>query len=151
VYPLQVEPLCEATKSAYEQGVCGAKCGTGCPTEFLPQQNRRVAGDPPFQGSNPPILAKDKHVIVIGGGDTGSDCVGTSIRQEARSVTQLEILPQPPEGYNPETPWPFWPKIMRTSSSQEEGCERRWSTHTKAMTGLDGHVAQVHCAVKGAF
>jgi len=61
------------------------------------------------------ISAKDKHVIVIGGGDTGSDCVGTAIRQEAASVTQLEILPQPPEGYNPETPWPFWPKIMRLS------------------------------------
>ncbi len=116
--------------------------------DFLPQQNRRVAGDPLSHGKKPPISAKDKHVIVIGGGDTGSDCVGTSIRQEARSVTQLEILPQPPEGYNPETPWPFWPKIMRTSSSQEEGCERRWSTHTKALTGLDGHVAQVHtCAV----
>ena len=116
--------------------------------EYLPQQNRRVAGDPPFHGSRPAILAKDKHVIVIGGGDTGSDCVGTAIRQEARSVTQLEILPQPPEAYNAETPWPFWPKIMRTSSSQEEGCERRWSTHTKALTGQDGHVAQVHtCAV----
>ena len=73
--------------------------------------------------------------IVVGGGDTGSDCVGTAIRQGARSVTQLEILPRPPDGYNPETPWPFWPKIMRTSSSQEEGCQRRWSTLTKALTG----------------
>ena len=74
-------------------------------------------------------------MIVVGGGDTGSDCVGTSIRQQAVSVTQLEILPRPPDGYNPETPWPFWPKIMRTSSSQEEGCQRRWSTLTKALDG----------------
>ena len=69
-----------------------------------------------LDGGRPAIHAKDKHVIVIGGGDTGSDCVGTAIRQGALSVTQLEILPQPPEGTNPETPWPFWPKIMRTSS-----------------------------------
>ena len=81
---------------------------------------------------------------MIGGGDTGSDCVGTAIRQEALSVTQLEILPQPPEGHNPETPWPFWPKIMRTSSSQEEGCQRRWSTLTKALTGTDGRVTHLH-------
>ena len=70
----------------------------------------------------PSLTAKGKHVIVVGGGDTGSDCVGTSIRQGAISVTQLEILPKPPEGSNDETPWPQWPQIMRTSSSQEEGC-----------------------------
>jgi glutamate synthase (NADPH/NADH) small chain len=114
--------------------------------DYLPQQNRRVAGDS-FGENREEIHAKDKHVIVIGGGDTGSDCVGTAIRQEAASVTQLEILPQPPEGYNPETPWPFWPKIMRTSSSQEEGCERRWSTLTKAITGTDGHVTHLHACV----
>ena len=108
--------------------------------DFLPQQNRRVAGDPPLPGGPPAIHARDKHVIVIGGGDTGSDCVGTSIRQEALSVTQLEILPRPPDGDNPESPWPLWPKIMRTSSSQEEGCARRWSTLTKALTGMDGRV-----------
>ncbi len=84
---------------------------------------------------------------MIGGGDTGSDCVGTAIRQEAISVTQLEILPQPPEGRNPDTPWPFWPKIMRTSSSQEEGCRRHWSTLTKALSGADGHVTQLHARV----
>ena len=89
------------------------------------------------------IDARDKHVVVIGGGDTGSDCVGTAIRQRAASVTQLEILPRPPEGYNAESPWPFWPKIMRTSSSQEEGCERRWSTLTKALVGVDGRVARL--------
>ena len=95
--------------------------------DFLSQQNRRVAGDDQAAGKGPVLTAKGKHVIVVGGGDTGSDCVGTSIRQGAISVTQLEILPKPPEGSNDETPWPHWPKIMRTSSSQEEGCERRWS------------------------
>ena len=100
-----------------------------------------AAAEPPHRRAadarrrQPSIHAADKHVIVVGGGDTGSDCVGTAIRQEALSVTQLEILPRPPEGYNPETPWPFWPKIMRTSSSQEEGCQRRWSTLTKALSG----------------
>ncbi len=79
-----------------------------------------------------------------GGGDTGSDCVGTSIRQGAISVTQLEILPKPPEATaNDETPWPQWPKIMRTSSSQEEGCERRWSVLTKELRGDDGHVREL--------
>ncbi len=118
--------------------------------DFLRQQNRRVGeglgiGDwglePPPSSPQSPIpnpqsliSAADKNVVVIGGGDTGSDCVGTSIRQGARSVTQLEILPKPPDGRNPETPWPFWPKIMRTSSSHEEGCERRWSVLTKALT-----------------
>ncbi len=112
--------------------------------EFLPQQNHRVAGDPPTGGGASAIDAKDKHVVVIGGGDTGSDCVGTAIRQGALSVTQLEILPRPPESRAPETPWPFWPKMMRTSSSQEEGCERRWSTLTKALTGTGGRVTHLH-------
>ena len=101
--------------------------------DFLTQQNRRVAGDPvPEQGPGL-IHARDKHVIVIGGGDTGSDCVGTSIRQGARSVSQFEILPRPPEKFNPETPWPIWPRILRTSSSQEEGCTRRWAVGTKQL------------------
>jgi glutamate synthase (NADPH/NADH) small chain len=112
--------------------------------DFLPQQNRRVAGDTTLNGSRPILTAKRKNVIVVGGGDTGSDCVGTSIRQGAYSVTQLEILPRPPEDTNPETPWPFWPKIMRTSSSQEEGCQRYWSAMTKAITGKDGHVTHLH-------
>jgi len=119
--------------------------------DYLPQQNRRIAGQPLADPTRPEIHAADKHVVVIGGGDTGSDCVGTAIRQEARSVTQLEILPQPPEGQNPETPWPFWPKIMRTSSSQEEGCQRRWSTLTKTLTGADGRVTHLHaCTVDWA-
>ncbi|MGW8258167.1 MAG: glutamate synthase subunit beta, partial [Thermoguttaceae bacterium] len=111
---------------------------------YLPLQNHRLAGDESSDNAEPSIDAKDKHVIVIGGGDTGSDCVGTAIRQGALSVTQLEILPRPPEGKNPETPWPFWPKIMRTSSSQEEGCERRWSALSKCLNGANGHVTQLH-------
>jgi glutamate synthase (NADPH) small chain len=137
--------------------------------DYLAQQNRRVSGDSAgadipsgVGGAGIPVChvagssqgrqclphwntieARDKHVVVIGGGDTGSDCVGTAIRQRAASVTQLEILPRPPDGYNPETPWPFWPKIMRTSSSQEEGCNRRWSVLTKALQGVDGRVARL--------
>jgi len=112
--------------------------------DFLTQQNRRVAGDPLPTTGPQAIHAKGKHVVVIGGGDTGSDCVGTSIRQGALSVHQFEILPKPPEGKNPETPWPFWPKIMRTSSSHEEGCERRWSVQTKALSaGMGLSVAEL--------
>ncbi len=111
---------------------------------FLAQQNHRVAGDRVLSHGDGVIHARDKHVVVIGGGDTGSDCVGTSIRQGARSVTQLEILPKPPGGSNPETPWPTWPRIMRTSSSQEEGCERRWSVLTKELVpGPSGRVAEL--------
>lgn len=112
--------------------------------DFLPQQNRRVAGDSIASLAQPEILATDKHVVVIGGGDTGSDCVGTSTRQGARSVTQLEILPKPPEAKNPQTPWPMWPVIMRTSSSHEEGCRRRWGVLTKALSGSDGTVTELH-------
>jgi glutamate synthase (NADPH) small chain len=137
--------LCMGAGQPRELRVPGSELsGIHFAMEYLPQQNRRVAGDPTLGGDRPAILARDKHVVVIGGGDTGSDCVGTAIRQEARSVTQLEILPQPPEGRNPETPWPFWPKIMRTSSSHEEGCERRWSTLTKAFSGTNGRVTQWH-------
>jgi len=112
--------------------------------DFLPQQNARVAGDPTPTFGDLAMHAKDKHVVVIGGGDTGSDCVGTSIRQGASSVTQLEILPKPPEGSNPTTPWPDWPVIMRTSSSQAEGCQRRWSVLTKELSGSNGQVTELH-------
>jgi glutamate synthase (NADPH/NADH) small chain len=108
--------------------------------DFLTQQNRRVAGDPMSSCGPQAIDATDRHVIVIGGGDTGSDCVGTSIRQGARSVSQFEILPRPPETFNPETPWPIWPRILRTSSSQEEGCSRRWSVLTKELQTTGGTV-----------
>jgi glutamate synthase (NADPH/NADH) small chain len=112
--------------------------------DFLSQQNRRVAGDAKPQAGDLAIHAKDKHVVVIGGGDTGSDCVGTSIRQGARCVTQLEILPKPPEDSNPDTPWPNWPGILRTSTSHEEGCRRRWNALTTELTGSGGRVSGLH-------
>jgi len=101
--------------------------------DFLPQQNRVVAGD----GVARQITATGKHVVVIGGGDTGSDCVGTSNRQGAASVTQYELMPQPPEHENKALTWPYWPSKLRTSSSHEEGCERDWAITTKAFKGDD--------------
>ena len=111
--------------------------------DFLPQQNRRVSGE--AQAEEEPILAGGKHVVVIGGGDTGSDCIGTSARQGARSITQIEILPRPPERENKALTWPNWPLKLRTSSSQEEGCEREWSVLTKRAIGEDGHVTALKC------
>jgi len=111
--------------------------------EFLPQQNRRVSREP--VQSNEPILAAAKHVVVIGGGDTGSDCIGTSIRQGALSVTQLEIMPIPPEKENKLLTWPNWPLKLRTSSSQEEGAKREFSVLTKAIHGEDGVVKKIVC------
>lgn len=109
---------------------------------FLEQQNRRVAGETiPADIS---LTAKGKHVVVIGGGDTGSDCVGTSIRQGAASVTQFELMPQPPESENKPLTWPNWPMKLRTSSSQEEGCKRDWSVATKSFSGVDGNVKTLH-------
>jgi len=104
--------------------------------DFLPLQNKRVAGDQEV-GT---LTAKDKDVIVIGGGDTGSDCVGTSNRQGAKSVTQFELLPQPPEQENKPLTWPYWPLKLRTSSSHEEGCDRDWAVTTKAFRGENGKV-----------
>ncbi len=107
--------------------------------EFLPQQNKVVAGDAlPSQ-----ILATGKHVVVIGGGDTGSDCVGTSNRHGAKSVTQFELLPQPPETENRPMVWPNWPVKLRTSSSHEEGCARDWAVATKRFEGRDGRVEKL--------
>ena len=111
--------------------------------DFLPQQNRRVGNEPP--GDAPPIRATGKHVVVIGGGDTGSDCIGTSIRQGALSVTQLEIMPLPPERENKLLTWPDWPLKLRTSSSQEEGAERDFSVMTRSFSGQHGHVHKLHC------
>jgi len=105
---------------------------------FLTQQNRRLAGED--VSALPPILATDKHVVVIGGGDTGSDCVGTAIRQGAASVTQLEIMPKPPQKEDTPLVWPDWPLKLRTSTSHEEGCERDWAVNTKAILGSKGHV-----------
>jgi glutamate synthase (NADPH) small chain len=114
--------------------------------DFLTQQNKRVAGDAEAvaapQGT---LTAKGKHVIVIGGGDTGSDCIGTSNRQGAASITQLEIMPRPPEHENKALTWPDWPLKLRTSSSQEEGCERDWSVLTKRAHGSDGKIEALEC------
>jgi len=108
--------------------------------DFLTQQNRLISCE---AVSDPPISANGKHVIVIGGGDTGSDCVGTSRRQNAASVHQLEILPQPPETRPDDTPWPMWPRTMRTSSSHEEGCERMWNVLTKEFNGDKNGVKEI--------
>ena len=111
--------------------------------EFLPQQNRRVSDEP--LGNVLPILADGKHVVVIGGGDTGSDCIGTSNRQGAASVTQIEILQRPPDKENKALTWPDWPMKMRTSSSQEEGVERDFAVMTQRFEGKDGKVTALHC------
>lgn len=111
--------------------------------EFLPQQNRRVSKETPLD--NQPILAAGKHVVVIGGGDTGSDCIGTSLRQGALSVTQLEIMPRPPEKENKQLVWPDWPLKFRTSSSQQEGADRDFSVVTQKFTGENGVVKTLHC------
>ncbi len=109
--------------------------------EFLTQQNRRVAGKS-VPGSE--ITAKDKTVVILGGGDTGSDCHGTSLRQGAKHVWSIELLPKPPEGFNEKTPWPNWPLILRTSSSHEEGGERDWSILTKSFSGENGKVTRIN-------
>ena len=111
--------------------------------EFLPQQNRRVSGEAASDAE--PILANGKHVVVIGGGDTGSDCIGTSIRQGAVSVTNFEILPAPPLRENKALTWPNWPLKLRTSSSHDEGAERDFAVMTTRFSGANGHVKKLHC------
>ena len=108
--------------------------------EFLPQQNKVVAGD---RVANQ-ITAAGKRVVILGGGDTGSDCLGTSNRQGALSVHQFELLPQPPDARTPDMPWPYWPMILRTSSSHEERAIRDWSINTKHFSGENGLVKQLH-------
>ncbi len=107
--------------------------------DFLPQQNKVVAGDKLTEQ----IMATGKHVIVIGGGDTGSDCVGTSNRHGAASITQFELMPMPPEHENKPLVWPYWPTKLRTSSSHEEGCSRDWSVATKRFVGSNGKVEKL--------
>ncbi len=114
--------------------------------DFLGQQNRRVAGDDEtIAAPTGTLSAKGKHIVVIGGGDTGSDCIGTSNRQGAVAVTQLEVMPQPPARENKAMTWPDWPLKMRTSSSQEEGCERDFSVLTKRVIGSNGKVEAIEC------
>jgi glutamate synthase (NADPH/NADH) small chain len=109
--------------------------------ELLSQQNKVVTGE----SVEELISAKDKNVVVIGGGDTGSDCVGTSNRHGAASISQFEILPKPPESRPASQPWPLWPQIMRTSSSQEEGCDRKWCVGTKEIIGDGEKVTALKC------
>ena len=123
--------------------------------DFLTQQNKRVAGDPEERAApNGTLSAKGKHVVVIGGGDTGSDCIGTSNRHGAASIAQLEIMPKPPLHENKALTWPDWPLKLRTSSSHEEGSERDWSVLTKRALGENGKIRAIECVrvewVKGA-
>lgn len=112
--------------------------------DYLTQSNRRNAGKN-IDGEH--IIATGKHVVVIGGGDTGSDCVGTANRQSAASVTQIELLPQPSECRTDAMPWPYYPMILRTSSSHEEGCERKWNILTQEFLGENGHMKGLRCEV----
>jgi glutamate synthase (NADPH/NADH) small chain len=115
--------------------------------DFLVQQNKRIAGDDEARAApDGTLTAHGKHVIVIGGGDTGSDCVGTSNRQGAASVTQLEVMPQPPDKENKALVWPDWPLKMRTSSSHEEGVERDFAVLTKRAVGKNGKIEVLECA-----
>jgi glutamate synthase (NADPH/NADH) small chain len=111
--------------------------------EYLTSQNKLCSREPVDESNI--ITAKNKVVVVIGGGDTGSDCVGTARRQGAKQIYQLEILPKPPNTRPPDTPWPMWPRVMRTSSSHEEGCERMWSVITKRFSGVEIRVSQLDC------
>ena len=131
--------LCTGTPQARDLAVPGRElAGIHFALEMLAQQNRVLAGQTFTEDER--ITARDKHVLVIGGGDTGSDCIGTANRQGAKSVTQIEIMPQPPVGHNPATPWPQYPRVLKTSSSHEEGCTRRWSLSTIRFIGEEGHV-----------
>ena len=126
--------ICTGTPQARDLSIPGRELkGIYLAMEMLSQQNRILAGQT-FSKENR-ISAKGKKVLVIGGGDTGSDCIGTSIRQGAASVTQIEIMPEPPVGENPATPWPQWPVVLKTSSSHEEGCVRKWCLNTLRFIG----------------
>ncbi len=134
--------ICTGTPQARDLSIPGRELkGIYFALDMLAQQNHILDGEtfPKDQLVN----AKGKRVLVIGGGDTGSDCIGTSIRQGATSVTQIEIMPQPPVGHNPATPWPQWPVVLKTTSSHEEGCTRRWSLASNLFIGKNGKVCGV--------
>ena len=134
--------ICTGTPQARDLNIPGRNLkGIYFAMQMLAQQNRILAGQTFSKEER--INAKGKHVLVIGGGDTGSDCIGTSNRQGAASVTQIEIMPKPPVGYNPATPWPQWPIVLKTSSSHEEGCVRRWSLASNKFIGKNGQVCGV--------
>ncbi|MBP5323603.1 MAG: glutamate synthase subunit beta [Bacteroidaceae bacterium] len=134
--------LATGTPTARDLSVPGRELkGVHLALELLSQQNRVLAGTEYSTADR--ITAKGKNVLVIGGGDTGSDCIGTAHRQGCKSVTQIEIMPKPPVGHNPSTPWPNWPVILKTTSSHEEGCTRRWNINTLEFLGTDGRVTGV--------
>ncbi len=134
--------LATGTPTARDLNIPGRELkGVHLALELLSQQNRVLAGME-FTGEER-ITAKGKDVLVIGGGDTGSDCIGTAHRQGCKSVTQIEIMPKPPVGHNPATPWPNWPVILKTTSSHEEGCTRRWNINTLEFLGENGLVTGV--------
>ncbi len=134
--------ICTGTPQARDLKIPGRNLkGVYFALDMLAQQNRVLAGQ--TFGKDERVTAKGKHVLVIGGGDTGSDCIGTSNRQGALSVTQIEIMPKPPVGNNPATPWPQWPVVLKTSSSHEEGCTRRWCLTSNKFIGKDGKLTGV--------
>ena len=134
--------LATGTPTARDLNIPGRSLkGIHLALEMLSQQNRILAGMEFSREER--ITAKGKDVLVIGGGDTGSDCIGTAHRQGCKSVTQIEIMPKPPVGHNPNTPWPQWPVILKTTSSHEEGCVRRWNINTLEFVGKDGKVEGV--------
>ena len=134
--------IATGTPTARDLNVPGRELkGVHLALELLSQQNRVLAGMEFSKEER--ITAKGKDVLVIGGGDTGGDCIGTAHRQGCKSVTQIEIMPKPPVGHNPATPWPNWPVILKTTSSHEEGCTRRWNINTLEFLGEEGHVTGV--------
>jgi len=134
--------LCGGATQARDLPVPGRELdGIHFAMEFLPQQNKRAAGE---VVSGKEVTAKGKHVVILGGGDTGSDCHGTAIRQGALSVRSWELLPKPPAERTSSMPWPYWPMILRTSTSHEEGGERDWSVSTKYFSGSQGKVKKLH-------
>jgi glutamate synthase (NADPH/NADH) small chain len=135
--------LCLGAEQSRDLPVPGRElAGVHFAMEFLAQNNKRVAGD--AIADEEAILATGKHVIVLGGGDTGSDCVGTSHRHGAKSVTSIEVLERPPERRDASTPWPLWPLMFRTSSSHEEGGTRDFAVMTKRLLGENGRVTRLH-------
>jgi glutamate synthase (NADPH/NADH) small chain len=112
--------------------------------DYLTQQNKRIGGEPVDPSKS--VTAEGKTVVVIGGGDTGSDCLGTALRQGAKKVYQFEILPKPPAGRSESTPWPLWPLMLRETHAHKEGGELRWSVTTEKFSGRDGVLKKLHCA-----
>lgn len=140
--PFSAIVIATGTPTARDLKVPGRELkGVHLALDLLSQQNRVLAGMEFSKEER--VTAKGKNVLVIGGGDTGSDCIGTAHRQGAKSVTQIEIMPKPPVGHNPNTPWPNWPVILKTTSSHEEGCTRRWNINTLEFLGENGHVTGV--------